>query len=179
MDTPSDRCTRGLVLLFTGDGKGKTTAALGMALRAVGHGLRVRMIQFVKADTDTGECRAAARLAPLFSLETLGCGFVRGPWSEDDIRAARHAWNAAAEALRDPSWNLVILDEVTYCIREGVLSAEEVVYALNRRPCEQHVVLTGRAAPQALLAAADLITEMHGVKHPFDIGLRAQPGVEF
>lgn len=169
----------GLVLLFTGDGKGKTTAALGMALRAVGHGQRVRMIQFLKQDTDTGECLAAQLLAPLFRLETLGCGFVPGPWSDADIRAAHEAWSAAAEALRDPAWNLVILDEVTYCIREGVLSAEQVVCALRQRPCGQHVILTGRAAPEALVAAADLVTEMHAIKHPYDAGMCAQPGVEF
>jgi len=179
MNSSSDRSPCGLVLLFTGNGKGKTTAALGMALRAVGHGLRVRMVQFLKADTDTGECLAAARLGPLFSLETLGCGFVLGPWGEDDIRAARDAWDAAAKALGDPSWNLVILDEVTYCIREGVLSAEEVVCALRRRPCGQHVILTGRGAPEALVAAADLVTEMKAIKHPYDSGTRAQPGVEY
>jgi cob(I)alamin adenosyltransferase len=169
----------GLILLFTGNGKGKTTAALGMALRAVGHGLHVRMLQFLKADTDTGECLAAPRLGPLFSLETLGCGFVPGPWSAADIRAARNAWAAACEALRDPAWNLVILDEVTYCIREGVLSADQVVCALRQRPPGQHVVLTGRAAPQALIDAADLVTEMQAIKHPYDAGVRAQPGVEF
>lgn len=178
MNSSSDRSPCGLVLLFTGDGKGKTTAALGMALRAVGHGLRVRMIQFLKADTDTGECLAAARLGPLFSLETLGCGFVPGPWGETDIRAARNAWDAASEALGDPSWNLVILDEVTYCMKAGVLSVDEVLEALAKRPAEMHVVLTGRDAPPELIEAADLVTHMEAIKHPHDKGLPAQPGIE-
>lgn len=170
---------RGLLMLHTGDGKGKTTAALGLALRAIGHGLPVAMVQFIKSGQRTGEALAAARLSPDFTLHTLGCGFVFDQWSPRDIAAARQAWEVAAEALASTHWRLVILDELTYCLREDVLPVTSVLDRLARRPAGMHVVITGRAAPAALIDAADLVTEMVAVKHPFDAGVPAQRGIEF
>jgi cob(I)alamin adenosyltransferase len=170
---------RGLIILHTGDGKGKTTAALGLALRAVGHGQPVLMIQFVKAEQPTGEALAALRLGPEFSLRTLGRGFVFDEWTPEDIAAAREAWEAAREAVASGAWRMVILDELTYCLREDVVPAGEVVAALAARPAGMHVVITGRDAPALLVEAADLVTEMCAVKHPFEAGVRAQKGVEY
>jgi cob(I)alamin adenosyltransferase len=169
----------GLLILHTGDGKGKTTAALGLALRAVGHGLRVLMIQFVKSDQATGEAAAALRLAPEFELRPMGCGFVFDEWTPEDIAAAREAWAAACAALTSGQWQMVILDELTYCLREDVLPPGEVLAALADRPAGVHVVITGRGAPEALVAAADLVTEMRPVKHPWDAGIPGQRGIEF
>jgi cob(I)alamin adenosyltransferase len=170
---------RGLIIVHTGDGKGKTTAALGLALRAVGHGLRVLMVQFVKADQPTGEALAALRLTPEFSLRAMGCGFVFDEWTPEDVMAARQAWEASRESLASGEWQLVILDELTYCLREDVVPTGEVLAALSSRPAGVHVAITGRDAPEALIAAADLVTEMRALKHPFDAGVAAQRGIEF
>lgn len=170
---------RGLLIVNTGDGKGKTTAALGLAMRALGHGLRVVMIQFLKANERTGECMLAERLGPQFTLKTMGAGFVIGEWSEEDIAAAREAWEAAKEAIASGDCDMVILDEITYCLREDVIPVEEVLEALVARPEELHVVLTGRKAPAELIEAADLVTDMQCVKHPYEAGTGAQKGIEF
>ena len=176
MDSP---CARGLVLIHTGDGKGKTTAALGLGLRAAGQGLRVLMVQFIKGDTDTGEHAAVERLALDFELLTLGAGFVFGEWTEADVAAAREAWRVASAAIAAGAHDLVILDEVCFVVSEGVVTLAEVRAALAARPPHVHVLLTGRDAPDALIAAADLVTEMRCVKHPFDAGIPAQRGIEF
>lgn len=168
----------GLVIVHTGDGKGKTTAALGLALRAIGHGMRVRMVQFVKAQ-DTGEHRAAARLAPEFQIDALGTGFVIGEWQPEDIAAAREAWNVAREAIGSGQWDLVVLDEITYVLNAGAVTQDELGAALSERPGHVTVVITGRDAPAALMLEADLVTEMVSVKHPFGRGIRAQRGIEY
>jgi cob(I)alamin adenosyltransferase len=175
----STQSPRALVLVHTGDGKGKTTAALGLALRAVGQGLRVLMVQFIKGDTDTGENKAAQRLAPEFELLTLGAGFVLGEWTEEDLAAAREAWRVAREAILQGRHDLVILDEVCFVVAEGVVPVGDVLEALAARPGHVHVLLTGRNAPEEFVAAADLVTEMRCVKHPFDAGIPAQRGIEY
>lgn len=169
----------GLIIINTGDGKGKTTAALGLALRALGHGMRVAMIQFIKSDTRSGEQRIADRLGPEFTLQAMGTGFVFDEWSEQDIAAAREAWDAARDAILSGDPDIVILDEITYCIRDNVIPVGDVLDLLARRPEGMHVVLTGRDAPPELLDAADLVTDMQCVKHPFAAGIRAQRGIEF
>ncbi|MGQ9513391.1 cob(I)yrinic acid a,c-diamide adenosyltransferase [Thermodesulfitimonas sp.] len=170
---------QGLVMVFTGDGKGKTTAALGMALRAWGHGMRVFIVQFVKSDrVKTGERLAAARLGERFVIETLGEGFVS---PADDLarhrEAAARALAAAREALTS-GYDLVVLDEITHALRHGLVSEEAVLELIAAKPAV-HLVLTGRDAPPALIARADLVTEMRAVKHHYTAGVPAQKGVEY
>lgn len=172
--------SKGLFMVFTGNGKGKTTAALGMALRAVGHGIRVCMIQFIKGPRPCGEHEAAKRFSDLMTFHVTGRGFT---WASDDLQKDRHAaregWSLACAAITDGRCGLVVLDELTYLIRYGFLTETDVLTALGQRPAGQHVVITGRNASPGLLAAADLVTEMCAVKHPFSAGVQAQPGVEF
>jgi len=170
---------RGLVIVNTGDGKGKTTAALGVALRARGHGYSVIGLQFIKsAARETGE-RAAAR-ALGFDLIPLGDGFT---WLSKDaertVSLALEAWDIAKGHILSGAFDVVILDELTYALQYGWVDTAEVIATLAARPAGVHVVITGRGAPEALIAAADLVTEMRPVKHPFQAGIPAQEGVDF
>ncbi|HXG20920.1 MAG TPA: cob(I)yrinic acid a,c-diamide adenosyltransferase [Methylomirabilota bacterium] len=170
---------RGLILLNTGNGKGKTTAAIGVAFRALGHGLRVGMLQFIKGKWKTGERKLGEHTAGLTWL-TMGRGFT---WESEDLgrdrEAARTAWKTAQEWLSGDVFDIVILDEITYVVNYGFVRVGEVVAALQNRRTGLHVILTGRAAPPELIAVADLVTDMHPVKHPYQDGVRAQKGVEF
>jgi cob(I)alamin adenosyltransferase len=169
----------GLIIIYTGDGKGKTTAALGLALRAVGREQRVLMIQFIKRPGTAGEHRSAERLAPEFELKPMGTGFVHGEWQEEDRQAAQEAWSVGQQAVLSGEYALVIFDEITYVLQAGVIPLEEVLGTLDQRPSHVHVLFTGREAPQPLLHRADLITEMKCLKHPHERGLKAQRGIEF
>ncbi|MFC0595005.1 cob(I)yrinic acid a,c-diamide adenosyltransferase [Thermus composti] len=169
---------RGLLLVYTGDGKGKSTAAFGLALRAHGRGLKVRIFQFIKhATARFGEHRAFALLG--IPVEGLGDGFT---WKSQDLdrsaALAREGWQRAKEALLSGAYDLVVLDEATYPLRYGWVPLEEFLEALSARPPHVHVVVTGRGAPEALLALADTVTEMRKVKHAFDQGVPAQRGIE-
>ncbi len=169
---------RGLIIVYTGDGKGKTTAALGLALRAAGRGLRVRVFQFLKHETARfGEHRALERLG--VPIEGLGDGFT---WKSRDLEEsaglARRGWERARDAIASGEWDLVVLDEVTYPIRYGWIEGAEVVASLSSRPRHVHVVLTGRSAPAELVEVADTVTEMRKVKHAFEAGVPAQRGIE-
>lgn len=170
---------RGLILLNTGDGKGKTTAAIGIAFRALGHGLRVGMLQFIKGKWKTGE-RKLGEHTPGLTWLTMGRGFT---WESEDLdrdrEAARNAWQTAQDWLTGDAFDLVIFDEITYVVNYGFVPVDEVISALQNRRTELHVILTGRAAPPELSAVADLVTEMCSVKHPYRDGVRAQKGVEF
>lgn len=183
---------RGLVQVYTGDGKGKTTAALGLALRAVGHGLRVCFVQFLKSGVRSGERTAAPRLAP--ELEFRGFAAPRWgdagkappgtPWwelppSEDDRRQAQQGLEFAAQALVAGAYDVVVLDEVFQALRYGLISLHDVMGLLTARPAGVELVLTGRGAPQEVIAAADLVTEMRPVKHPFEQGVPARRGIEY
>lgn len=170
---------RGLVIINTGDGKGKTTAALGLAFRAAGHGLPSLVIQFIKSSTRTGEFRLAQQMSDLIDLRAMGTGFVISEWSEADIAAAREAWQVGAEAILAGTVPLVILDEITYPLNAGALSEEAVLQVLRSRPAHVTVVLTGRRASDGLIAAADLVTRMECVKHPYEQGIRGQEGIEY
>ena len=175
----SEAATRGLLVVYTGQGKGKTTAALGVAFRALGRGMKVAVVQFIKGKWKTGE-RLFAEGLPQLTFLVMGLGFT---WESDDIsrdrRAAVEAWQRSAELIAAGQHPIVILDELTYVLNYGFVSIEEVLAALRARPTGVHVIITGRNAPDGLMAAADLVTEMRPVKHPFDQGVRAQPGLDF
>lgn len=171
----------GLVLLYTGDGKGKTTAALGLAFRALGRGLRVAVLQFVKGRWPTGERTLAERgLLPGLDWQVLGEGFT---WEGDDpsihAEAARAGWVKARAAIEAGAHDVVILDEITHPLATGWIDVGELIAVLRARRHDMHVVLTGRHAPAPLVDAADLVTEMRKVKHPFDAGVKALPGVDY
>lgn len=172
--------TRGLLIVHTGKGKGKSSAAWGMVMRCLGHGLRVGIVQFIKGAWETGEARFLARFPELVTIRTMGEGFT---WETQDrardVAAAERAWAAAEQMLRDPGFGFVVLDELNVVLRYGYLPVSPVLAALAGRPLDQHAVVTGRNAPPELIAAADLVTEMTLVKHPFRAGIKAQPGVEF
>ncbi|MEB3332890.1 MAG: cob(I)yrinic acid a,c-diamide adenosyltransferase [Synechococcaceae cyanobacterium] len=172
---------KGLVLLFTGDGKGKTTAALGLVLRTLGHGERVAVIQFIKGGWQPGEARALALFGEALAWHALGEGFT---WETQDRQRdrdqAQAAWTQALTHLADPQRRLVVLDEVNVALRLGYLDLEQVLEGLAVRPPLTHVALTGRGAPAALQERADLVTEMRLVRHPFrEQGVRAQAGIEY
>jgi cob(I)alamin adenosyltransferase len=171
---------RGLLVVHTGAGKGKTTAAFGMVLRCIGHGMRVGIVQFVKGAWGTGERTVLARFPDLVTCRAMGEGFT---WDTKDrardIAAARAAWDLAQAMIADRSYRLVLLDELNIVLRYGYLPVGDVVAALHAKPRDLHVVVTGRNAPAELIEAADLVTEMTLVKHPFRAGVKAQAGIEF
>lgn len=170
---------RGVLLLHTGTGKGKSSSAFGLVARSLGHGYRVGVVQFVKSRSDTGE-EAFFRTHENVSWHVMGEGFT---WEtqdkEKDAAAARKAWQQARVFLQDPAINLLVLDELTYAFKYHWLDLAEVLSDLAARPPMQHVVITGRGAPEELIAAADTVTEMGMVKHAFKAGIKAMPGVEF
>ena len=171
---------KGLLIVNTGDGKGKTTAALGMVLRAWGRGLRICVIQFVKAETGGwGEIKAAKKLG--IEWHTTGDGFTWTSKDMDETTArALHGWKIAKEKIVSNQYDLIVLDEFTYALHFGWLNTGEVLNWLRlNRPPSLHLVITGRSAPEALIEQADLVTEMRLIKHPYDQGIQAQPGIEF
>ena len=169
---------RGMLLVLTGNGKGKSSSAFGMVARALGHGMNVGVAQFIKGRSDTGE-EGFFRRHPGVHWHVLGEGFT---WETQnlarDTATAQRGWTVARELLRDPGLGLVVLDELTYPLKYGWLNIETVLADLAARPRMQHVVITGRAAPAALIAAADTVTELRDVKHAFRAGVRAQQGVD-
>ncbi len=172
---------RGLVIVHTGAGKGKSTAAFGMAMRMVGHGMPVSIIQFIKGAMETGEQAVFDAFPDLAEMRPMGEGFT---WDTQDrsgdIAKVRLAWEAAKERIMDPTWKMVICDELNIALRYDYLPLEEVLETLAARPADCHVVITGRNAKDALIDAADLVTEMTLIKHPFrGAGVKAQAGVEF
>ena len=170
---------KSLVVVNTGNGKGKTTAALGVLLRAWGRGLNVCMLQFIKSTTSNyGENRAAKRIG--LEIISLGGGFT---WLSKDIEKdkalARDLWKQCQDKIGSGDYDVVALDEFTYPLTYGWLPVDEVIAFLAARPPRTHVIITGRDAPQELIDFADLVTEMREIKHPFQQGVKAQPGIEF
>jgi len=169
---------RGVIVLHTGNGKGKSSAAFGMVARALGHELQVAVIQFSKAANSTGE-EAFFRRQPGLVYHVMGEGFT---WEtqdrERDRRAAAAAWQQAAVYLADPAYDLVLLDELNIVLKHQYLSLETVIETLQQRPPMQHVIITGRAARPELIELADTVTDMHEVKHAYKAGVRAQKGIE-
>lgn len=180
IDTAIERADRdqGLLLVLTGNGKGKSSSAFGMVARALGYGMKAGVAQFIKGRSDTGE-EGFFRTHPYVRWHVLGEGFT---WETQnlprDTETAQRGWAVAQDLLRDASLGLVVLDELTYPLKYGWLSIETVLEDLASRPPMQHVVITGRAAPEALCDAADTVTELRDVKHAFRAGIRAQKGVD-
>jgi len=175
----SAQINKGLLLIHTGNGKGKSTAAFGLLARALGHGMKAAVVQFIKGRSDTGE-EAFFRDNPNLTWHVMGDGFT---WetqnAERDLASARKAWELVCGYLQDESINVVILDEFTYALKYGWLTVDEVCGALQARPAMQHVVITGRGAPEGLIAIADTVSEINLVKHAFKDGVQAMPGVEY
>jgi cob(I)alamin adenosyltransferase len=180
MSVPADR---GLVIVYTGKGKGKTTAALGIVLRAVGHGMKVGMIQFIKGEWYYGELTSSKRLEPEFELVAAGKGFVGiiddDHPREDHQNAARAALGLAKEKLRSGGYQVLILDEINYAVKLGLISEDDVIDLIKSKPLEVTLVLTGNYASDAVIAAADLVTEMREIKHPYQQGIKAKKGIDF
>lgn len=171
---------RGVIVVNTGNGKGKSSAGFGVVARALGHGMKVGIVQFIKGRGDTGEETFFRRFPDQLSYHVMGEGFT---WETQDrkrdIEKAHAAWDVARGFLRDPDIHLVLLDELNIALKLGYLDVETVITDLQQRPPMQHVVITGRGAPEALIAVADTVTEMNLVKHAFKAGVKAMPGVEF
>jgi cob(I)alamin adenosyltransferase len=171
---------KGLLIVHTGKGKGKSTAAFGMVFRALGHGFKVGIVQFVKGAWQTGERHVLERFPELVTINAMGEGFT---WDtqdrQRDIAAARAAWDKAKALIADPSYRLVLLDELNIVLRYDYLPLDEVLEVLRNKPADTHVIVTGRNAKDELIEIADLVTEMTEIKHPFRAGIKAQQGIEF
>ncbi len=171
---------RGLLIVHTGNGKGKSSSAFGMAIRSLGWGMKVGIVQYVKGSWDTGEKAFFAANPDLLTFEVMGNGFT---WDTQDrardIEAARAAWEKSKEMILDPEYDFVILDELNIVLRSDTLPIAEIVEFLKERPLEKHICVTGRNAKPELIDLADLVTEFQEVKHPFKAGFKAQKGVEF
>jgi cob(I)alamin adenosyltransferase len=171
---------RGLLIVHTGKGKGKSTAAFGMVFRSLGHGMRVGVVQFVKGAWATGERDVLAKFPELVTIKAMGEGFT---WDtqdrQRDLAAARAAWDEAKAMIADPAYDLVLLDELNIVLRYDYLPLEEVVEVLKNKPRDLHVIVTGRNARDEVIEIADLVTEMTEIKHPFRSGVKAQKGIEF
>ena len=171
---------KGLLIVHTGKGKGKSTAAFGMVFRALGHGFKVGVVQFVKGVWETGERDVLLKFPELVTINAMGEGFT---WDvadrQRDLAAARRAWEQAKSLILDPSYKMVLLDELNICLRYDYLPIEEVVEFLRNKPADTHVIVTGRNAKDELIEIADLVTEMTEIKHHFRAGVKAQTGIEF
>ncbi|BAZ46002.1 cob(I)alamin adenosyltransferase [Chondrocystis sp. NIES-4102] len=172
---------KGLIIVNTGNGKGKTTAALGMVMRSLGHGYRVAIVQFIKGAWEPAEKAVLEKWQDQLKFHAMGEGFT---WEtqdrERDIAKATAAWEQSLTYLLDPEYKLVLLDEINIALKLGYLNVETVIEGLKQKPLDSHVILTGRGAPSELIAIADLVTEMSLIKHPFrEQGIKAQPGIEY
>jgi len=172
-----------LVIVYTGDGKGKTSAALGVAFRAFGHNMRVSIVQFIKSSSATGEAKAAMRLGEEVEFISLGRGFVTGPGKKIPLaehqRAAEEALSVAQQRMLSGSWDILILDEINNAIKLGLLDINAVLDLVKSKPPKLHLILTGRNAHPDLISAADMVTEMRTIKHPYKSGIPAQKGIDY
>ena len=181
-EAPESNVRRGLIMVNTGPGKGKTTAAMGTALRAVGNGMKVLMLQFLKGSWHYGELDAVLAFDGNFVMKQMGRGFVKVGGAEtdpEDIRMVHEAWQEARQAILSGETDLVILDEINYAISYGMLDPRQVVETLKQRPEHVHVILTGRNAHPSIVEIADTVTEMRQVKHAYEKGVMAQKGIEY
>lgn len=176
--------TKGLVIVHTGNGKGKTTAALGLAMRAWGDGMRVLILQFIKGGWKYGELKTIAALAKIdnrIKVEQCGLGFTKNDSHDkvQHIEMAKMALDKARSAIASKEWDLIILDEINYAVKFDLITAADVLKLIADKPAELHLVLTGRDAKAEIIAQADLVTEMKLIKHPYEKGIKAQQGIEF
>ncbi len=171
---------KGLIIVHTGKGKGKSTAAFGMVFRALGHGFKIGIVQFVKGKWGTGERDILEKFPEQVTIKAMGEGFT---WEtqdrQRDIDAAKTAWQEAKNLIMDSQYKMVLLDELNICLRYDYLNIKEVVEFLKNKPKDTHVIITGRNAKEELIEIADLVTEMSMIKHPFRSGIKAQAGIEF
>ena len=182
MTAEGETTRTGPVLLFTGEGKGKTTAALGLTLRLAGHGRKVLVVQFAKGNMESGERRALEKLAELVTLVPLGKGWLDlevQPRRPEDVRQVRESWQQALRLIETGDYDAVVLDEIVFVVSAGFLPAEDVLGFLDAKPAEMTVVLTGRGDVPEFVKRADYVTVMHNVKHPFDQGAKPAPGIEY
>ena len=174
---------KGLVIVFTGNGKGKSSAALGITLRAIGHNMHVSFVQFIKSPADTGEALAALRLASHIEFVSLGRGFVTDSGgsrlNDEHKKAAVDALTAARRRVEAGPWDIVVLDEINVAVHLGLIDIRDVLDLVRSKPAKLHLILTGRDAHPDLIAAADLVTEMRDLKHPYDTGVPAQKGIDY
>jgi cob(I)alamin adenosyltransferase len=171
---------KGLIMIHTGNGKGKTTAALGLAMRALGHGFPVCIIQFIKGSWKYGELQSAEKFKEYLDLYVVGEGFT---WKSNDINkdidAAQAGWEQAKSLIKEGRHHLVVLDEFTYAINYGMIDKAEAIEVFKQKPANMHLLITGRDAPGELIYIADLVTEMKEIKHPYTQGIKAQKGIEY
>ena len=175
------KAEKGLIIVNTGNGKGKTTAALGMVMRSLGHGYKVAIVQYIKGAWEPAEKAVLEKYSGQLEFQAMGEGFT---WEtqdrERDIAKAEAAWAQSLEYILNPEYKLVLLDEINIALKLGYLDVEAVIKGLEQKPADSHVILTGRGAPAELIEIADLVTEMSLIKHPFrEQGIKAQPGIEF
>jgi cob(I)alamin adenosyltransferase len=172
----------GLIIVLTGNGKGKTTAAMGQALRAVGHGLKVLMLQFIKGTWDYGELESIKKLDPDFKIKPLGKGFVRSKSklsNNEAIENINQSWEQAEKEIFSDKYDMVILDEINYVVGFGLLPVDKILTLLDKKPKRLDIILTGRNAHKKVIERADLVTEMVEIKHHYSKGIKAQKGIEF
>ena len=171
---------KGLIIVHTGKGKGKSTAAFGMVFRCIGHGMKAGVVQFVKGAWATGERTVLEKFPELVTIKAMGEGFT---WETQDrardIAHARAGWEEAKRMIADPQYQLVLLDELNIVLRYDYLPTDEIIDTLRNKPADKHVIVTGRNAKDELIEVADLVTEMEQIKHPFRSGVKAQKGIEF
>jgi cob(I)alamin adenosyltransferase len=171
---------RGLIIVHTGNGKGKSTAAFGTAIRALGRNYKVAIIQFIKGNWKTGEGQFFGKFKGQCEIMSMGDGFT---WEtqnfKEDVKTAERTWEKCREVLHDKKYHLVIFDEINYVMKYNFLDVDEIVGALQDKPADKHVILTGNGAPRKLIKIADLVTEMKCIKHPYDQGIKAQPGIDY
>jgi cob(I)alamin adenosyltransferase len=172
---------KGLIIVNTGNGKGKTTAALGMVMRSLGHGYRVAIIQYIKGAWEPAEKAVLSKFSDQLEFHAMGEGFTWDTQDRDrDIQMAKLAWEKSLSYIVDDSYRLILLDEINVALKLGYLDADEVLAGLEQKPANTHVILTGRGVPATIIDRADLVTEMMPIKHPFrEQGVKAQPGIEF
>lgn len=177
---PLKKIKKGLLVLYTGDGKGKTTAGFGAVFRSLGRGYRVAVVQFIKGKWISGEVKALKRFGSHAIHYAVGDGFT---WDtknfEQDAASAKRGWELCVRLLRENKYDLYLFDELLYVLKYHFLSVQEVLSGLKEKPDRAHVILTGRDAPSDLIAAADLVSDIHEVKHPFKLGIPAQPGIDY